>query len=1030
MKRIIAFLLLTCILLLAGCQTEAPAETSSAESLEESSSESSEDTSSEGLPENVRFTTVSVGKSYTYGTVKPSENYPDRFGNQLTDGQKAFDIGAHYTDVHMVGYTGDIVVVVDLGEDGKRLSGASARGIDMDKDGVKIPNTLRVSGSDDGKTWQAIGRTNFTPTGDMTVSTARIVFEELCDYRYIRFRVTRKTGFIFLDELEVYADVDEPEEKADGAETVYTSEDIDRGAWEALSTGKTAKPTYSENHALYKTYTFEGCSFDERAPKNDKLLTDDDRTGRLFGEPVWVGLRGGSVKLDLKKSCENIYAVQIFALGKGFQVDLPDYLDIYGSADGKSFTLLGRAYSPGRGDHHTYTLLLPEYVKARYIKVSFPEGQTCWVEEISVLGGVSEAPETELYPPLNFPIVEEDVYWDATESDYATRQNLLLGLIQQVACSGYEPSHQLQADAKKRTDPDSPILTDGKLGNSQNMYCYSGEWFFITGGNAYEFIYDLGKLSTVDTVELSILEQTDWGIARPKSISVFLSDDGENWYEVYDFLRDNNVTMNKNATRLTFTCELETPYAARFVRFRIDGSATFIDELRAFGTKEVKKDTVRLESSGIRPVVYYTNPAREQYANSENTSVKADDIYLAFGNVDYGEGMKGLVAYLDEEGNAKDFYFDGFLYGLHGLPVQTNNKTYLNNVKSDWEELFNAAFNGAGGFDLLNQTVGEVKEELNRPDYKVYVYITMWCICETVTDFGDVDGDGVSENLSTAEGRKKVVDWYTAMCMDEFEARGYEHLVFDGFYWHGESIDWDNPSTPRCEDNSHIITEVSEYIHAKNTNLLWIPYYVANRYYQAYELGFDLVCMQPNYMFDLKSPLYRLDVTATRTKRQHLCVEIEHSYQALSDPLFVRNYMLYLYYGAITGYMEEATHIYYADLTNFVQMAYSDQPLARLQYDATYQFIQGTLKPTPDTVETLTFKGSKDTMLEGSLNQENGLYLYTPVSDAAHGYVVLASDGSFRYFPDKGFTGTDSFTYTYNNYMGESEVCTVKITVE
>jgi hypothetical protein len=176
--------------------------------------------------------------------------------------------------------------------------------------------------------------------------------------------------------------------------------------------------------------------------------------------------------------------------------------------------------------------------------------------------------------------------------------------------------------------------------------------------------------------------------------------------------------------------------------------------------------------------------------------------------------------------------------------------------------------------------------------------------------------------------------------------------------------------------------------------------------------------------------LYRLDVTATRTKRQHLCVEIEHSYQALSDPLFVRNYMLYLYYGAITGYMEEATHIYYADLTNFVQMAYSDQPLARLQYDATYQFIQGTLKPTPDKAEDLLCTGKKDTMLEGTLNQENGLYLYTPVSDAAHGYVVLAIDGSFRYFPDKGFTGTDSFTYTYNNYMGESEVCTVKITVE
>ena len=101
-----------------------------------------------------------------------------------------------------------------------------------------------------------------------------------------------------------------------------------------------------------------------------------------------------------------------------------------------------------------------------------------------------------------------------------------------------------------------------------------------------------------------------------------------------------------------------------------------------------------------------------------------------------------------------------------------------------------------------------------------------------------------------------------------------------------------------------------------------------------------------------------------------------------------------------------------------------------MQYDATYQFMKGTLKPAPDKVEDLLCNSKKDTMTEGDLNAENGLYLYTLASDARHGYVALANDGSFRYFPDKGFTGTDSFTYTYNNYMGESEVCTVKITVE
>ncbi|MBQ8911437.1 MAG: cadherin-like domain-containing protein, partial [Clostridia bacterium] len=48
----------------------------------------------------------------------------------------------------------------------------------------------------------------------------------------------------------------------------------------------------------------------------------------------------------------------------------------------------------------------------------------------------------------------------------------------------------------------------------------------------------------------------------------------------------------------------------------------------------------------------------------------------------------------------------------------------------------------------------------------------------------------------------------------------------------------------------------------------------------------------------------------------------------------------------------------------------------------------------------------------------------------ANGSVTLSTDGSFRYYPAPGFTGKDTFTYTYNNYLGESETCTVEITVE
>ncbi len=213
MKRMVAWLLLGCMLLLSACGGDV-GDASREESLSGEQSGSTSGDSSLQEPFDPRFTVVSVGKSYTM-SVNASEHYPDYHGQQLTDGMKAYDTGVHYTDPRMVGYTDDISVIIDLEEDGKRLSGVAVRGLDMDKDGVKLPLAIRVYGSDDTKKWNSLGKTNFTATGDMTVSTAKVAFDELADYRYLRVRVTRTGGFIFLDEIEVYADIDPVESSTD-----------------------------------------------------------------------------------------------------------------------------------------------------------------------------------------------------------------------------------------------------------------------------------------------------------------------------------------------------------------------------------------------------------------------------------------------------------------------------------------------------------------------------------------------------------------------------------------------------------------------------------------------------------------------------------------------------------------------------------------------------------------------------------------------------------------------------------------------
>ncbi|MBR6562867.1 MAG: DUF4855 domain-containing protein [Clostridia bacterium] len=968
-------------------------------------------------------TLVSVGKPYTMNAT-PCEPYVDAYGQQLTDGQKTANIGAHYVDSRMVGFNSNAIIQIDLGEeDGKRITSVVARSLEMHQDGVTLAATVRVSGSADGKKFKTIGTSVFKESLDLSICEAKIELSEPTDYRYIRVQFFKGSGyFYFTDEIEVYADVPE-KEITDKVALAYADESIDRNAWQSLSTGIEATPVDSKNLTVGKKYAFSDTEFDERAPKSDTLLTDGLRTAQYFSDPVWVGLRSNGeaspkIDLDLEKKYNNIYGFKVYAQGGGIGVDLPAYIDVY-AQKGSDYIFAGRMYGVNKADAFTYTLLLPEYIEAQKIRFEFPkEVGSYWVEELQVLAGYNEAQSKVLFDPVTFPKITEDLFWDPSEPDYRKEQNLLLGLPQQVSALFY-------ADVDTHGDEsraDNKCLTDGKLATtSDEMYCYSSSWFFTRGGDGLEFFYDLGRVSTVNGVNLSLLEQVEWGISRPKFIAVYLSDDANNWYKVSDWVRPADVEMYNAATTVKIPLTFDKAYAARFVRFRVEGGFTFIDELEAFGTKEVKSSATRLADSGISAVPYYTNADDMQFATVENTPLNSDEIVLLYADRNKKEDLLPMFAYLDEDGNIKDTFMNGAIYcSHHNLP--SGALGHLPNYKQDWEYSHNADFNGEAGFDALNETVGQIKQELGLTDYKVKVYSTFLTLHDTVSDFGDVDGDGISEDATTVEGRRKIFDWYINLTLDEFAKRNYEHIEYDGFYWLNEAVIWEH-------DDTHVITECGERVHAAGSNFLWVPYYKANRFFQGYEMNFDMICMQPNVVFSTDAPLWRFDSTVDFTLPRKMCVELEHSYQCLGDPSFARSYMLYLYYGAKTGYMD-AIHVYYDDVANYALMANSDDPLCRMQYDATYAFAKGTLDAYPDKAEDVSVSGASDSVISADLNGEDAFRLYTLVTPPKHGYVTLNSDGSFSYFPEKGYVGSDSFSYTYNEYLGDSEPCTVNVTVE
>ena len=991
-------------------------------------------------PDNASRTLISKGKSYTCDPA-PTDKYPDMYGQQLTDGLTTTDTYVHYTDSRMVGFTSNngydknVEIVIDLGDDGKRITALAVRCLEFYSDGVRLATTVRFSGSDDGEDWNGLGTGAFKVTADRSVVTASVELKEPVDYRYIKMRVNFAGGshFFFLDEVQVFADV-EPVSGADTVELAYKNESVDKHAWKELSTSVKADHSVGVNVAASKLYKIENAVIDDRTPvsSDENLLTDTMPTSRMFSDSgVWVGFSGKdgnkpSITVDLEQTFDNVFGFRVHALGGGVFLGYPDYVDVYGSADGKNFTFIGRVYAPADGDNFAYTLLLDEYVEVKSVKFEFGGDNTFWVEEIEVMAGYGDDYLAEIYPPLSFPTVTEDLYWDSAESDYKTYQNLLLGLEHQVSASFYVDSTKYP-DERVLAGVTTTCLTDGQRAPS-NGGIDTKYWFYTPHtGTEINIFYDLGNLSTVDNIVFSFLEQKDWAINRPSQCDIYLSDDGSNWYKVATRLEtDDDATTG--AARMEYNFELDTAYAARFIRFRIEVNGfCLIDELEVFGTKAVDNKSVRLADSGIKSVPFYTNLEDAQYATTENTPIKAEDInlvYISQSDKDsYNENrLLPYVAYLDEDGNIVDTFMDGFLY-LPTSPLPSGAAPHLLTIQSDWEWLFEETFHGVYGFDELDKIVGQVKDTLGAgyEDYKVQVYATILTMLDTNDNFGDIDGDGETEVLTTEEGRDKVARWYIGMCLDEFESCGYENLEFGGFYWMNEEVIW-------ADDDEHIITQVADIVHEMGSYFLWIPYYTANRYYIGYDMGFDLVNMQPNVVFDLDSPLWRFPSTAELTKLRHMCVEIEHTREAMSNIAYARNYMLYLYYGAVYGYMD-AIHLYYNDLDNISQMGLSDDPLCRLQYDATYQFAKGTLDITPDTKDTFKAATGADTILHSTLNPENDYQLYTLTSMPENGTVSLSADGTFAYYPDKGFTGTDTFTYTYNNLLGESEECTVEITV-
>lgn len=1033
MKRWIAILLLVCLAALAACDgadtssepdSSAPAEsgTTSESSTEESSDETSDETSNAPqipVAENPLATVVSAGKGYKKSD-QAGESYEDSYGMELTDGVTAPVKSADYKDAAYSGYnrngkSGSFYFTINLGEINNRLYAFRLGYLGTTEAGIRPPVKVNVSVSVDG--------TEYTAVGDMTLPEfvegrrleATLNTEHYQTAQFVRFTVEKSEGWIFLDELEVIADIE-----ADADIDALFAQQI-KDAYDTLGT-----VSYTGGKAVDTTLTELLVSKGRAYEYSETLLAGYNDTEKCLTDGVMLGASGNGKRLGFRAGDVTTITVDLgfvrddlsrFALmchaNPASNTSLPVAVTYAVSEDNKNFTDVGRVYAVASGQKSfSYTLTLDKCATGRYVRFTLEAtiAERMTVEEAAVFAYADATNDSAYFEPLRFdaPLGE----WETVSTEV---QNLLYKLPQQV----YIPSDIVKVTASNLSPADLPVLTDGKRATGNDIH--NGQYFKIQGSaSPLEFVYDLGAIGAVQKFVAEFTHRGDWGVQAPYEVEVYLSMDGKDWYKAGVM----DVTPEKDNCIVEASCEMEKAVQTRYVRFAMmTCNWAGISELEAFGTTSVAGVT-ELEKSGL---VKRGEDDLGYYKPNAEVLDGASDLVLLYHGVQNDnwtvEKLIPYLAYIDEEGNIKDTMFDSFLFLMTGN-FPSGSATTMEFVKSDLEWNLEDLFNEGENILALEEAAGQVKKALGLPeDFKYSFAVSLYRPHHDCSNFGDVNGDGKNDDMASMDNRLAAMEWY----MNEFESRLAEYelknIKFVSYYWYSEGI------YPEAKE-PELAKATSDKVHARGYDLFWIPWYCASGFDIWQEFGFDVTVMQPGYVFDENIPDNRMENATALFRKYGTGIEIEIGSSAFQNDILYNRYLKYLSDGVKYGYMKDCVHMYYQEIYVYYNAAHSGDPKSRAIYDYTYQFIKGTLDGMPKALETVKAEGETNSIVTVQLTDDvSTIASFDVVSSPANGTVSIADNGELTYFPEKDFAGTVTITYTYNNGLGDSEPCTVEITV-
>ncbi|MFY0758905.1 DUF4855 domain-containing protein [Metabacillus dongyingensis] len=528
-------------------------------------------------------------------------------------------------------------------------------------------------------------------------------------------------------------------------------------------------------------------------------------------------------------------------------------------------------------------------------------------------------------------------------------------------------------------------LTDGKYGKLQLL---DPAWVGHVQKKTREVVFDLGEKKSISTIKAHFLQ--DWptnSILVPLTVSMYVSDDKENWgtlshkstellwgdgppreeYFVWDGSKDG-IPKNESNAKMAF---------ARYVKvtFTMHTRAwTFLDEIEILGQDG------KVEGAESIP------PEQPAYQQPGDATAGVRNLSLLYnGHYKSGEGdwtkdrIIPNISYVDQNGNPVDWFFDSVLY--LGLTSPAGRGFGGGANLQDWNWYLNKTFAQNGDMQQLNEAVKEVGLKLNEPDHKMKVILMVPDPGEYMTDFGDVDGDGISENFNASiigeekalANREKVINWWLTKVKQNWMENKYSNLELVGMYWLEEQI-----ST--SETGPDLIRKASRLVHNEGLKLFWIPHFLAYKSHMWKDVGIDAAAFQPNYFFEEMSRT-RIEDAANLAKQYGMGVEMEFDDRMLTDDVFRQRFIDYLNGGVEYGYMQHAFKAYYQGNNAIYNTAISKDPKTRILYDWLYQFVNGTYVKDQTAPEVNAMINGKVLQNEISVQDTEKLHFTWEVKD-------------------------------------------------